>query len=222
MENKWKAILFDLDGTLVDTHGLILQCYAHATHTHLQRPMLPEIWERMTGLPLEKIFRELCAHYGTEATPELIDTLKQTYRAHMRTHAHTVQAFPGVVEMLDSVRSQGYRMAIVTTKNRPMAINHLETTKLSGYFEFMITGDDVTHMKPHPEPFLRALEALQLVGREVAHVGDSQHDINGAREAGIHTIAALWGTDNEVALRAATPDHILETPSSLSICLSTL
>ena len=209
-------MLFDLDGTLVDTHPLILRCYDHAATTVLGKPMRPEIWQRLTGLPLDIIFRELCTQYEVEITPALTTLLKETYRAHMRALAHTVEAFPGVIDMLEQVRSAGYRMAIVTTKNRPMAINHLDTTRMSGYFEFIVSGDDVKQMKPSPEPFLRALEHLQLPGADVAHVGDSQYDIIGARAAGIHTIAALWGTDNEEALRATSPDHIIPDPFSIT------
>ncbi len=113
-----KAILFDLDGTLADTHGLIMQCYEHTIEAHLGRPMRREIWERLVGLPLDDTLTAVCAFYNVELTPTLLDELRQTYRAHMRANCDDVRAFPGVVEMLNGLRERGLRMAIVTTKFR--------------------------------------------------------------------------------------------------------
>ena len=210
-----KAILFDLDGTLVDTHPLIMQCYEHTIQTRLGRPMRREIWERLVGLPLDDTLREVCAFYGVELTPTLLDDLRQTYRAHMRANCDDVRAFPGIVEMLNPLRERGLRMAIVTTKFRHMAERHLETSGLTEYFEFIVPGDEVNHPKPNPEPFVRALELLNLPSREVAHVGDSAHDITGAKAAGIVAIASLWGTDNKASLLSASPDLIVSTPDEL-------
>lgn len=211
-----KAVLFDLDGTLVDTHGLILQCYEYATQTHLQQPMRQELWQQLVGLPLDQMFEALCLHYGTPMTPALMDMLKQTYRAHMHTHADDIRAFPGILEMLTVLRSRGLRLAVVTTKNRPMALRHLETSELTDFFEVIVAGDDMKKMKPDPEPFLRALELLELRAEDAAHIGDSQHDITGAKAAGIYAIAALWGADNRATLLAAAPDHIINDPFEIS------
>ena len=210
-----KAFLFDLDGTLADTHGLIMQCYEHTIQTHLGRPMRREIWERLVGLPLDDTLTEVCAFYDVELTPALFNDLKQTYRAHMRANCDDVRAFPGVIEMLNDLRERGLRMAIVTTKFRHMAVRHLETSGMTEYFEFIVPGDEVTHPKPNAEPFLRALELLNLPPEQVAHVGDSAHDITGAKAASIYAIAALWGTDNKDALLSANPDLIISTPDDL-------
>lgn len=210
-----KAILFDLDGTLADTHGLIMQCYEYTIETHLGRPMRREIWERLVGLPLDDTLTAVCAFYDVELTPTLLNDLRQTYRAHMRANCDDVRAFPGIVEMLNALRERGLRMAIVTTKFRHMAVRHLETAGLADYFEFIVPGDEVTHPKPDAEPFLRALELLGLPPEHVAHVGDSSHDITGAKAAGIYAIAALWGTDNKDALLSANPDLIINAPLEL-------
>ena len=213
---RFRAILFDLDGTLCDTHGLIMQCYDHTMRQHLDQPMRREIWERLVGLPLDDIFRATYAHYDRPLSPELMDTLKHTYRAHMREHADTVRAFHGVVEMLDSLRAQNVRLAIVTTKHRQMAERHLQTSGLTDYFEFVVAGDDVTKVKPDAEPFLNALHRLGLPADQVAHVGDSPHDITGAKAAGLYAIAALWGADNRAALSATHPDSSIDTPAQLA------
>ena len=215
MTRSFEALLFDLDGTLVDTHGLIVQCYEHTMQTHLSQPMRREIWERLVGQPLDDIFRETYAHYETPLSPELLDALKHTYRAHMREHAEGVRAFPGVVAMLTSLREQSIRMAIVTTKHRHMALRHLETSGLADFFEFLVPGDEVEKPKPDAAPFRRALELLDLPVAQVGHVGDSQHDITGAKAAGIYAIAALWGADNTGALLASKPDAIIAQPGDL-------
>lgn len=193
-----------------------MQCYEHTLREHLSQPMRREIWERLVGLPLDDIFRETYAHYDTPLSPELMNTLKHTYRAHMREHADGVRAFKGVVEMLDALRAQNVRMAIVTTKHRQMAQRHLETSGLTDYFEFVVAGDDVTKVKPDAEPFLYALERLGLLANDVAHVGDSPHDITGAKAAGIYAIAALWGADNKDALSAARPDISADAPMQIA------
>ncbi len=199
----------------MDTHGLIMQCYEHTIETHLGRPMRREIWERLVGLPLDNTLTEVCAFYGVERTPALLNALRQTYRAHMRDNCDGIRAFPGIVEMLNGLRERGLRMAIVTTKFRHMATRHLETSGLTEYFEFIVPGDEVTNAKPDAEPFVRALELLHLAPEHVAHVGDSSHDITGAKAAGIYAIAALWGTDNKEALLSAAPDLIAAAPGEL-------
>lgn len=209
-------MLFDLDGTLCDTHGLIMQCYEHTLREHLNQPMRREIWERLVGLPLDDIFRETYAHYDTPLSPDLMDMLKHTYRTHMREHAAGVRAFEGVVDMLDALREQNIRMAIVTTKHRQMAQRHLETSGLTDYFEFVVAGDEVMKVKPDSEPFLLALQRLNLPASDVAHVGDSPHDITGAKAAGIYAIAALWGADNMDALSAAHPDISAAAPMQIA------
>ncbi|MCU1325515.1 MAG: pyrophosphatase [Bryobacterales bacterium] len=210
-----EAMLFDLDGTVADTHGLIRECYDYAIRTHLGQPAPMEVWQERVGLPLDTVLLAACAHYDAPCPPETLGALKATYRAHMRTQRDHVAAFPGVHATLAELRKRGIRLAIVTTKYREMALHHLDTAGLAEFFETVVAGDDCAHMKPHPEPFQKALAALNIRPYHAAMVGDSQYDILGAHNAGVYAVAACWGTDSRDDLLAALPDTIAEKPEEL-------
>jgi pyrophosphatase PpaX len=210
-----RALLLDLDGTIADTHGLIFRCYDHAVRAHTGQAGRSEIWERCVGLPLEALLAETFRFYGHALPPDLLEEIKQSYRAHMRANDDDVKPFPGIPATLETVRQQGFRLAVVTTKHAAMTRRHLDKMGLSGLFDALITGDRCANRKPHPEPFLKALAALSILPEEAAGIGDTQHDIESARGAGMLTIAACWGTEDRAALLAADPDHLIEQPSEL-------
>lgn len=210
--------LFDLDGTLIDTHGLILQCYDHAMRSHIGQPGLRTIWEARIGLPLDEILSATYAHYGAAApTVAEMDAVKQTYRAHMRENDDHVRPFMGIPEMLADLANLGYRLGVVTTKHQAMALRHLERTGLLARFDrgAVIAGDMCTACKPAPEPFLAALRAMDGNAGEAAMVGDSRQDILGAKAAGVMAVGALWGSDNRADLLASEPDLVAEKPDDL-------
>ena len=207
-----RAALFDLDGTVADTHGLIFQCYNHALRTHLDKPAVPSIWQEHVGLPLDDILIATYAHYGQTLPPDLLEEVKRTYREHMRAHRHTVRAFPGIPELLRSLQSHGVRLAIVTTKHRAMALHHLETMGLSDLFSALIAGDECQHCKPHPEPFLKALQALEIEADQAIAIGDSRNDIVGAHAERVYSVGAAWGADNLIACLPFKPVLNLKPP----------
>ncbi|MCW3095653.1 MAG: pyrophosphatase [Chthonomonadaceae bacterium] len=210
-----EAMLFDLDGTVADTHGLIRECYDHAIRVHLGQPAPIEVWQQRVGLPLDTVLLAACAHYDAPCSPETLEAIKTSYRTHMRTQRDNIAAFPGIYETLAELRQRGLRLAIVTTKYREMALHHLETIGMSEFFEAVVAGDDCAHTKPHPEPFQKALAALKARPERTAMVGDSQYDILGAHNAGVYGVAACWGTDSRADLLAALPAYIAERPEQL-------
>ena len=213
-----RVLLFDLDGTVADTHGLILKCYDHAIRRHIGQPGKREIWEARIGLPLDDILSATYAHYGQELPSGAeLDAVKQTYRSHMRESDADIRAFAEIPETLAALKDSGYRLGIVTTKHRAMAMRHLEKLALLNLFEegAVICGDMCAACKPSPEPFRKALEALRAEPEQAAMIGDSRQDILGAKAAGILAVAACWGTDNRADLFAAGPDRVAETPRDL-------
>jgi pyrophosphatase PpaX len=210
-----KALLIDLDGTCCDTHGLIRASFDHAIRTHLGQPAPPEVWLRSAGLPLDSILSAAYAHFDAELSPELRDTVRQTYRSYMSSRADEVRAFPEIDATLRWFKARNVRLALVTTKYRAMALRHLQTSALESLFDVIIPGDECDQCKPDPEPFLRALHALDIPAASAAGVGDSQHDIVAARGAGLYTVAACWGTDTRMELLATQPDSVAERPSDL-------
>ena len=218
-----KAMLFDLDGTVADTHWLILKCYDFAMQTHLGVEGRRSIWEAQVGAPLDGILLATCDHYGLpRSSDEELEKIKITYRTHMRENDAELKPFPGIIQTLVGLNELGVRIAIVTTKHELMAKRHLEITGLTDFFEVVVCGDNVANCKPHPEPFELALTKLGIRPEEAAMVGDSQFDILGARNAGIFSIAALWGTDSREDLLAAAPDFVAERPGEILGKLSEL
>lgn len=197
-----RAVLFDLDGTLADTVELILRCYRHTMRTHLGESPPDAAWLRTLGTPLREQFKDF-ARSADEAVAMLT-----TYVGYQRTvHDQWVRPYPGVVEMVEELASAGVPMAVVTSKQREMALRTVACCGLGGRFRTLVCADDVERAKPHPDPVWRALEGLDSPepGR-VLFVGDSPFDLRAGREAGVRTAAALWGPFPRGLLEAERPD----------------
>ncbi len=212
------AVLFDFDGTLVDTTEMIHQSMRHATSSVLGRDDIPrEMLLANVGQPLPRQM-------------ELIDTenaesLLEAYRSHHeRHHDALIREFPGVEESLDRLGSAGIKVAVVTSKRRASVEMALEIFPgLRNVVDRFVTMEDTTHHKPHPEPLLRALQLLGGIPRErAAYVGDSPFDVQAAKAAGLTSVAVSWGAFSEDALRASEPDHLLPDIRSVVDVLSTL
>jgi pyrophosphatase PpaX len=212
---KLKALLLDLDGTVLDTHELIFHCYDHTVRTYCRRDGDRRIWERCVGLPLRDVFVATFADYRHAVTEDDLARVLQTYRDNLRANEAAVKPFPGMIETLEALRRAGVRLALVTTKHRVSAERHLESQRLAHLFEVVVTGDQCVHCKPHPEPFVKALAGLGLGPAQAAGVGDSEHDVRGARAAGLLAVAACWGALNRPVLLAAGPDRVAESPAGL-------
>jgi pyrophosphatase PpaX len=207
---RYSTVLFDLDGTLIDSIRLILDSYHHTLAVHGLPPQPDGEWLQGLGTPLWVQFGR-----WTDDPAEL-EALVQTYRAYnLSNHDAQVSTYPGVREMVTRVRGAGLRTALVTSKMRDGAVRGLQVTGLDGTMEIVIGADDVTNYKPHPEPVLRALEALGEAAERAVYVGDSVHDMQSGRAAGTATAAVLWGPFRREHLVDTAPDHWLETPNDL-------
>lgn len=203
----WSAVLFDLDGTLADTVGLILQCYRHTMRVHRGEALPDELWLATIGTPLRDQLRDF-ARDDEEA-----DRMLDTYVTYQRgIHDQWVKAFPGAVEVVDALRSRGTPVAVVTSKRHETAVRTLNRCGLGERHDALVTFDDVGRGKPDPEPVLLALDRLGLAGgaAQALMVGDSPWDVRAGREAGTRTAAALWGPYGRAALEEEKPDFWLE------------
>jgi pyrophosphatase PpaX len=212
------AVLFDFDGTLVDTTEMIHQSMRHATSSVLGREDIPrETLLANVGQPLPRQM-------------ELIDTenaesLLEAYRSHHeRHHDALIREFPGVEESLSRLRSAGIKVAVVTSKRRVSVAVALEIFPgLRNVVDRFVTMEDTTHHKPHPEPLLRGLELLGSIPKErAAYVGDSPFDVEAAKAAELTSVAVSWGAFSEDALCASRPDHLVPDIRSAVDALSTL
>jgi len=205
-----QTVLFDLDGTLIDSIALILASYRHTLASHGRGPVADAEWMRGVGTPL----RVQLAPWAE--SPEELSALVATYRAYnLAHHDRMITAFPGVVDLVREVRAGGMRTGVVTSKNREGTRRGLQLVGLAQEIDVLVCADDVDRPKPHPEPVVRAVSQLGADPRSTIFVGDSIHDLTSGRQAGVVTGAALWGPFGRAELEPGKPDHWLERPEDL-------
>jgi pyrophosphatase PpaX len=208
--NDLETVLFDLDGTLIDSVRLILDSYHHTLAAHGLPARTDEDWLRGVGTPLNVQFAE----WGHD--PATLNALIATYREYnLANHDHMVTVYPGVVAAVEAIRAAGLRTGLVTSKNRQGALRGLTLVKLERMMDVLVCADEVARPKPHPEPVEKAIALLGADPDTTVYVGDSIHDMQSGRAAGVRTAAALWGPFSRSHLEDAIPDYWLETPADL-------
>ncbi len=194
-----RVVLFDLDGTLIDSIPLIVASMKHAFDGHPNAPPVAE-WVALVGTPLDAMIRHWA---GDEAD---VARVKERYKEHQWAHHDSiVRAFPGIPELLDTLTARGVRMAVVTSKLEPSALRSLDFLGLSRHFAFVVGLEATLRHKPDPEPVLHGLGRLGARPEEAAFVGDSPHDVLAGNAAGVATVATLWGPFSREQLARAQP-----------------
>jgi len=209
-----KAILFDLDGTILDTRDLILNSMQYAYTKVLGAELLPSDDELLSlvGIPLREQMERI--------SPQNSEALFEAYlEGNSQAPDSMLRSFSGTAETLALLRESGLRLAVVTLKRHHSAAEGLESTGLLDYFEFVLGADDTTENKPKPGPLLDAAQIMGLATHECTYVGDSPFDMLAARSADILAIGALWGMFSKEALLEAGAElfvsHISELPRLL-------
>ena len=201
-----KGILFDNDGTLVDTYDLILASMRHATCSVLGRELSDDALMQKVGQPLAV---QVCDF--AEDPAQQAEWLR-VYREHNHSiHDGMVRAFPGVRDGLASLSAGGLKLGVVTSKMHALAWRGLEITGLAPFLDCCIGADDCEHFKPEAEPVLRGVTALGLVPEECFYVGDSPFDMQAGNAAGCKTVAVTWGMFPLEALAAEHPDYVCDS-----------
>ena len=208
--SKRLALLFDLDGTLVDTIGFILASMRAAFDGFAGRAPTDAEWTAGIGTPLRAQLREYAASDAE------VERLALRYRAHQREHlTRLTRLFPGVATTLATLRDRGHPMAIVTSKAEEIARLTLEHAGLLGLMDTVVGVESTVRHKPDPEPVRLALERLGGEPARAIFVGDSPHDIAAGNAASVATVAVAWGPFARETLLASGPAHWLETISEL-------
>jgi pyrophosphatase PpaX len=211
MSKKFQAVLFDLDGTLLDSIPGILASFEHALGKHLPGQTFDrQFMINKIGVPLEQQMLEFA-----DGDANLAETLVTEYRAHNLQLLPKFPLYPNVEKTLTELRQRGYVMGLVTSKFKGSAMVSVEAHRLGRFFDLIMTSDDTTRHKPHPEPLLVAMKRLKLEPTKMVYVGDSVHDINCAHSAGAHAAAAMWGPFQRQDLLALKPKYVLETMDDL-------
>jgi pyrophosphatase PpaX len=194
------ALLFDLDGTLIDSIGLLLECMQFAFADRARKPTTAE-WVAGIGTPLRTQLAEWCDG------PEDVEAMVGRYRDYQDLHLERLTTpFPGVLDTMRWARAEGFPTALVTSKGKGMTKRSLDHVGLGQSFDAVVTFEETTRHKPLPDPVFLALERLGASPDRALFVGDSPHDMHAGRAAGVKTAAALWGPFSRNELAVASPD----------------
>lgn len=206
-----KAVLFDLDGTLVDSLPLLKEVYFRV-FAEMGLPWGNGDVMRWIGRTIVDIAR----HFAGERAEEFINRYHHYY---YQEHDRRVRLFPGTAEMLQDLKEKGWRLGIVTSKGKTSAWHTIKHVGLERYMEVVITAHDVERHKPLPDPIIKALEALAVRPAEAVYVGDSPYDLQAGKAAGVRTLGVTWGLSTREELAKWNPDGLLVTWEELKLFL---
>jgi pyrophosphatase PpaX len=206
---RFPVVLFDLDGTVIDSGGIILASMRHAAKEVLGvEPRDEELMAAVGGPGLEAQMHALA--------PDLVEELVTVYRAHNEPLHDELVCCAGMDDVLVRLADEGRRLGIVTAKRRKTVELAFAKVPLGHLFETVVGGDETERHKPHPEPLLLALERLEGRASEAAYVGDAPFDVQAARAAGIFSVAVTWGGIHaRERLEAEDPDALVDTAEEL-------
>ena len=210
---RFETVLFDLDGTVVDSGGIILASMRHATQEVLGRDYSDEELMQAVGGPgLEAQMSALA--------PDHVEQLVDVYRAHNEPLHDELEACAGMEDVLVRLHDEGRRLGVVTAKRRSTVELAFAHVPLRHLFETVVCGDETERHKPDPQPLLLAAERLGVDPGATAYVGDSPFDIRAAKAAGMHSVAVTWGRiHSRERLEAEEPDAIVDTAEELLAAL---
>jgi pyrophosphatase PpaX len=206
---RFPVVLFDLDGTLIDSAQMILASFKHAARTVLGRDVPDEQILAVVGGPgLTEQMRMLDA--------SRVDELVRTYREHNAPLHERLEACDGVLPVIERLRDEGRRLGVVTAKRRATVQLAFDRLGIEHYFDVVVGSDDTERHKPNPDPILRALELLDARPEQAAYVGDSPFDVLAAKAAGVHAVAVTWGRiHRRERLEEERPDVLVDCAEDL-------
>ncbi len=226
-KNKINLLLFDFDGTLVNTTPLILRTFGATWERVFGFVYDDSQYIKTFGIPLPVAMRQLAEQAIAEdriARPDDLqdyltaksEELVLVYRTfNLQWHDEMIEPFDGVEETLSELRTRGFRLGVVSSKMRAGVRRGLDIYQMAGMFDVIVAGDDCENHKPHPEPLLRAIETMEASRDEAIYIGDSTHDIAAGRSARMLTAAATWGPFPRTDLEDLQPDFLLDHPKDL-------
>lgn len=199
-----KAVLFDFDGTLIDTNELIFQSYNYAFKRVYGRAVKNEEFIRLYGRPLRK---SLIEDYGDDGY-KLIDEYREF---NEKNHDLLVKSFEGTTEGLVLLKENGIKLGVVTSKRLWMVLKGIDFLGYKDMFETLVTLDDTVKHKPEPDPVLKGCEMLNELPENTVYVGDSVFDLMSGKAAGTKTCAVKYSLTSEEELLKCNPDYFSAT-----------
>jgi pyrophosphatase PpaX len=208
MTNKITTVLFDLDGTLIDTNELIIATYLYTLEKYYPSRYVREDVLPFLGPTLHEAFGGI--------DPDRVEEMITEYRAfNIAKHDELVKEFPNVSETIQTLKERGYKLGVVTTKRLDVTLKGLRLMNLEQFFEVIVAYEHVTKTKPDPEPIFKALEQLGSTPSETIMVGDNYHDILAGKNAGTMTAGVAWSIKGREYVASYEPDYMLENMADL-------
>lgn len=205
---KIDAVLFDLDGTLVDSLPLIIQTYRKVFYD-LKIPWGDGQVVKLIGLPLV----EIAGYFVKNNESRFVDLYQHYYQLE---HDNLTRLFPGTYAALCRLKELGLKIGIVTSKGKPVTMRTMAYTGLDRLMDVVVTAHDVQKPKPDPEPLLKALAVLKTAADRAVLVGDSSFDILTAQNTGVLALGVTWGLDSKEELERLNPDGLLDSWEELN------
>ncbi len=198
-----KAVLFDLDGTLLNTNDLIMKSF-RLTFEHYFKDRL------FSDEEIIDCIGPTLHQTGAKYYPQDVEGFVSTYRTYyVKYHDELINVFDGVEGMLKQLKELGLILVVVTSKKKDMTIKGLNHTNLLDYFDLIVSSDDIKCPKPNPEPIEYVLKELKLKPEEVMMVGDNSHDIECAQQAFVKSVGVGWALRGADYLRSFNPTYII-------------
>ncbi len=205
-----EGVLFDLDGTLIDSKKDIAAA-ANSARLHFGMPALPpETIVGYIGWGVENLNRKALETEDPAKLAEGLKVLKDYYRDHC---VDQTTVFPGVMELLDSLKKRDIPLGLVSNKPHELTLITLEKLGLAPYFRVALGADATTNRKPHPEPLLTALKKLEATPTCSVMIGDSTVDVEAARAAQMRVGIVIHGFVPKEQLAASHPDWLVDSLS---------
>lgn len=209
-----KAFIFDLDGTLSDSVPLIINT---ATQAFAQLGVHPGA-EKLRSYIGFSLFETGEALLGPGRGQEYVERYEDIYFRN----SHTLEAFPGALDMLRALRQAGAKTALCTAKRKRAAIDSLEQIGAAELMDAVVYSELTERHKPFPDPALKAAELLQMPVADCLFIGDAKHDIGCAKQAGMQVCAVSWGAGSSAAIADAAPDYLVDSMQELEKLLLSL
>lgn len=210
--SKITTVLFDYDGTLMDTNEIIIESWQYTFRTLTGKEGEVEKILETFGEPLRATMAKFFPHHDLEEAVNIYRSYQSTF------YKKLIQMFPGTPELISRLKERGYKLAIVTSRLRPTTIEGLEKYGLLDKFDYIVTADDTAKHKPDPEPALIALERLNSRPEEAIMVGDSMFDMGCGRNAGTTTVMVNWAMAADAQKekwQVYPPDYTIDRPEDL-------
>ncbi len=207
-----RAVLFDLDGTLIDTLELHIEAFKWIIEKNGGKASRTQI-EPLLGMTPQDIIGKFLPHLSDEEKWDLAIEKEE----HLFDLTEKIKSYPGVISFLKSLRRWGIKRIVISSTHRSLVNRLLSAAELTPFFDDMVSGDDVSRGKPYPEPFLKGLEKAGTSQQEAIAIGDSIHDVASAVAAGLEVIGVLTGKTGGDALKNKGAKCIIESFQSLEV-----